>query len=94
MKEKEASTIFHLTKVYLQALKSSNNTDGLLVSFYLKILRYEGLFSLEDFPYLDIQKKEDLIILAGSRQFESIASITVDAKNIEGVESLLTLYFS
>lgn len=57
LETKPSKALYQLTKVYLQKMPTCKEPLKLATSFHLKVLKHEGLFSIESFCYYCNKKK-------------------------------------
>lgn len=75
---KSAAPLYLLLTLYLNRLQELPHPEVALMSFYLKILKYEGLLSSS--PSLSLSEEESLVfeLLANCRQFHDLRLIPED----------------
>lgn len=83
---KEVGKLFALVLIYLRELPHATFPTSISRSFYLKLLRHEGLMNissdLEISPSVSLseEEKEFFLILAGSRTIKSISGLELSSE--------------
>ncbi len=72
---KPSPPLFHLFSLFLKELNETNFPFHLMAAFYLKVMRYEGLFDIEDLAEKTTILTEKIIALAFSKQFEKFYEV-------------------
>ena len=78
--EKASPNLYHLTIVYLKKLKTFTQPPLLALSFQMKLLNFEGLFSETKDPGFSDEERLTLECLAHAKQFDLLESLTVSSK--------------
>ena len=78
--EKASPNLYHLTIVYLKKLKTFTQPPLLALSFQMKLLNFEGLFSETKDPGFSDEEWLTLECLAHAKQFDLLESLTVSSK--------------
>lgn len=82
---KPSQELYQLLKVYLKELKKNPYANQLLMSFYLKLLKYEGVFIEEAIP-------SSLKYLAHIQHFDEIQERTISEEDELIVKNLMLCY--
>lgn len=75
--QKSAPKLYHLLTFYLKRLPELQQTETGASSFYLKILRHEGLFTLTAFETLSDEEKMVIQFLAHVLEWEGLIPIVL-----------------
>jgi len=74
--QQPAPSMYALFKMYLSRLKEFKDYPIAASSLQLKIMRYEGLFSLKNLPVdLDDEERDLILVLAYGRSFATISQM-------------------
>jgi DNA repair protein RecO len=87
IKNRPLPLLYQLTSVYLNEFEKTEAKQHLLLSFYLKFLRHEGLFDLEHFCEGLTFDPTVIKILCYSTKFEEMYQIFLDEKTTEEIFS-------
>lgn len=91
---KPAPLLFHLLVRYLDKIKVFEDLIPLEASFRIKLLQYEGLFSLDEANLFDPYEKELLHLLLFSPSFTHLKTLSVSAELHEKIKILFDEQFS
>ena len=75
-----APELYRLLLYYLERLPEMEDPQVLSCSYYLKVLKYEGVLSFQRYAFLSFsqQEQEQLQILTHSRSFADLVSMKLD----------------
>jgi|JI10StandDraft_1071094.scaffolds.fasta_scaffold12071_2 DNA repair protein RecO (recombination protein O) len=88
---KSSPALYALLVSYLKKLGDATFPETLLASFHLKLLKHEGVLSLENLPSsLD---EKTIHILTTTRQFEPLLDLELPPSLLKGIDALLAAQF-
>jgi hypothetical protein len=87
IKNKSIPLLYLLLSKYLQELEKSPKPKILLLSFYLKFLRHEGLFDLEYFYDGSSNLIAPITILCFSLKFDELYEIEITDEEFEKIQN-------
>lgn len=75
--QRAASKLYHLLTFYLRRLPELQQSETGVSSFYLKILRHEGLFTLDGFDEQSEEEKTVIMFLAHVLDWEGLTPLVL-----------------
>ncbi len=88
---KSSPLLYLLLKKYLQQVVHFENPVPLVCSFFLKLMKHEGVLHLEENPFFIPEEKELCVTLLSSPQFTALKTLEVNVKLKEKIEEQLKI---
>lgn len=87
IKNKPIPLLYLLTSKYLHELETSSKPKIILLSFYLKFLRHEGLFDLQSFCEGSNELITPVTILCFSLKFDELYEVELKDQDFEKIQN-------